>query len=448
MRDWVTFPDGNRGRRSWDNDPQRSGAWQRRLAQAWGGDERPVCDCLYQGQPMGLSVHRCLRQRDGRQVEVYHLARLRHQGALHHVACSFHEADPRRDGRSGYVEGVVRERDDGRISIALRRGLRCLDVAAAPADPAQPARQGGGQGAVRQARMTELGLLHLLWEEAGLNGWTPRLGRARRRWPFVREALDRAALRIVPARNQILSDRLAMIGYADEDGPALLRETARNCGDTWRILLLGIVDDIALVNWEEGQQFCALRFDGAGAYNLRVSAASIWHERVARRYPMAMAALARPRAERAIRVVGLVTATVRVGVNQGLSLVRCRADDIALMEVEPDTLTPVSSGHELAIARALVEQRRSFIRPLRFDAGRDAVLPDFVLTDTGDPRGTPMEVFGRADEAYVARRAEKARYYDEVYGQAHWWHWDAATSPGHWPDFPPAHTRKDGDDDA
>jgi hypothetical protein len=171
---------------------------------------------------MGLSVHRCLRQRGGGQVEVYHLARLRHQGALHHVACSFHEADPRCDGRGGYVEGVVRERDDGRISIALRRGLRCLDVAAAPADPAQ---------AARQARMTELGLLHLLWEEAGLNSWTPRLGRARRRWPFVREALDRAALRIVPGRNQTLSDRLAMIGYGDEDGPSLLRETARNCGD-------------------------------------------------------------------------------------------------------------------------------------------------------------------------------------------------------------------------
>jgi hypothetical protein len=97
--------------------------------------------------------------------------------------------------------------------------------------------------------MTELGLLHLLWEEAGLNGWSPALGRARRRWSFVREALDRAAVRIVPARNQTLSDRLAMIGYGDEDGPALLRETARSCGDTWRILLLGIVDDIAVVDW-------------------------------------------------------------------------------------------------------------------------------------------------------------------------------------------------------
>ena len=34
MRDWVTFPDGTRGRRSWDADPQKAGAWQRRLAQA------------------------------------------------------------------------------------------------------------------------------------------------------------------------------------------------------------------------------------------------------------------------------------------------------------------------------------------------------------------------------------------------------------------------------
>ncbi|GBQ74591.1 hypothetical protein AA0474_3257 [Acetobacter lovaniensis NRIC 0474] len=295
--------------------------------------------------------------------------------------------------------------------------------------------------------MTELGLLHLLWEEAGLNGWSPALGRARRRWSFVREALDRAAVRIVPARNQTLSDRLAMIGYGDEDGPALLRETARSCGDTWRILLLGIVDDIAVVDWTRGRQFCSLRFDGVQDYHLRVSAAAVWHERLTRRYPMAMAALALPRAERAIRVVGLVTATVRVGLDRGVTLVRCRADDIALMEVEPDTLTPVSSGHELAIARALVDEHRSFIRPLRFDAGRDAVLPDFVLRDTGDPRGTPMEVFGRADEAYAARRAEKARYYDEVYGQENWWSWDAVASPDRWPAFPPALARVGGEED-
>ncbi|WP_264802869.1 hypothetical protein, partial [Acetobacter fabarum] len=76
------------------------------------------------------------------------------------------------------------------------------------------------------------------------------------------------------------------IGYGDEDGPALLRETARSCGDTWRILLLGIVDDIALVDWKEGRQFCSLRFDGASAYDLRVSAASVWHERLTRSYPM------------------------------------------------------------------------------------------------------------------------------------------------------------------
>lgn len=447
MRDWVTFPDGTRGRRSWDVDPQRARAWQHRLAHAWGSDERPVCDCRHQGQPMGLSVHRCLRQRDGRQVEVYHLARLRNQGALHGVACSFHEADPRCDGRGGYADGVVRERDDGRIGIALRRGLRCLDVAAGPADAAQAVRRGGQPGVVRQARMTELGLLHLLWEEAGLNSWTRGVHRARRRWSFVREALDRAALRIVPARNQTLSDRLAMIGYGDEDGPALLRETARSCGDTWRILLLGIVDDIALVDWKEGRQFCSLRFDGASAYDLRVSAASVWHERLTRSYPMAMTALARPRTERTIRVVGLVTATVRVGLDRGVALVRCRADDIALMEVEPDTLTPVSSAHELAIARALVHERRSFIRPLRFDVGRDVVLPDFVLTDTEDPRGTPMEVFGRADEAYAARRAEKARYYNEVYGQESWWSWDAVASPGRWPVFPPALSRVGGEED-
>lgn len=58
-----------------------------------------------------------------------------------------------------------------------------------------------------------------------------------------------------------------------------------------------------------------------------------------------------------------------------------------------------------------------------------------------------MEVFGRVDEAYAARRAEKARYYDEVYGQARWWSWDAVASPDRWPAFPPALARVGEEED-
>ncbi|MCJ8355677.1 DUF1173 family protein, partial [Novacetimonas hansenii] len=142
-------------------------------------------------------------------------------------SCPFHETDVRRSGRSGYEEGVVRELANGDLRVALRRGLRIRDTADVPPSvaPAAGAAANGAGGAPRQARMTELGLLHLLWEQARLNTWSPDIGRRRRWWTGVRQALVTAAGDITTGRNQHLGDRLAMVGYGDKDGPALLRRT-------------------------------------------------------------------------------------------------------------------------------------------------------------------------------------------------------------------------------
>jgi hypothetical protein len=94
------------------------------------------------------------------------------------------------------------------------------------------------------------------------------------------------------------------------------------------------------------------------------------------------------------------------------------------------------------VAERLVAQGRSFTKPLRFDAGADLVLPDFILTDT--PAEVPMEVFGRSDAEYLRRKAEKGAYYDEQYGKAGWWNWDAAANgaASSMPAFPPARALK------
>ncbi|MCE2576736.1 DUF1173 family protein [Komagataeibacter sp. FNDCR2] len=440
MSDWITFGNGRKGRRSWDTDQEKVQHWQRLLAEAHGADTRPHCDCVHDGRHLELVVRRGERLQGDRVVEAYHVARFPGQGALHQVTCPFHETDARRNGRGGYEEGVVREMANGDLRVALRRGLRIRDGAVAPPATAWAAgdpRHGAG-GPPRQARMTELGLLHLLWERAGLNTWRPDIGRRRRWWTGVRQALAGAANGVLTGRGQHLGDRLAMVGYGDHDGVALLRRTARECADTWRILLLGVVDSVSLRRGRQDTDFVSVGFDGAAGYDLRVSMPRDWSARLARRFPMAMAALSCPRGERPIRVVGLVTASVRIGRDGEHVRIAAWADDMALMEVEPDTLVPVASHPELTIATALVRGRRAFIKPLRYDAHRDVVHPDFVLTDTADRRGAPMEVFGRDDEAYAARREEKARYYNAVYGRDHWWCWNAVAAPRAIPPFPPA----------
>ena len=79
---------------------------------------------------------------------------------------------------------------------------------------------------------------------------------------------------------------------------------------------------------------------------------------------------------------------------------------------------PFASSYEKRVTELLVQQNRSFRKPLRYDA-TDAVFPDFVLLDTRVPE-YPMEVYGMSHESYQKRREEKERYYREEFGLNHW----------------------------
>jgi hypothetical protein len=113
--------------------------------------------------------------------------------------------------------------------------------------------------------------------------------------------------------------------------------------------------------------------------------------------------------------------------------------DSVCMGVERMTWTPVDSSYELTVARKLYEEKRSFRKPLRFDARREVVLADFELRDVHDGP-YPMEVFGRDDAVYRARAAQKHAFYDDVYGQQ-WWSWDA-TVEAEPPPFPASRWRE------
>jgi hypothetical protein len=84
------------------------------------------------------------------------------------------------------------------------------------------------------------------------------------------------------------------------------------------------------------------------------------------------------------------------------------AVDAALMLTNA-CFIPADSSYEIAMADALQAAGRAFVKPLTYDAGRDAVFPDFVLTD--EP-GSYVEVWGlpgRRD--YEHRKAAKKAFY-------------------------------------
>jgi hypothetical protein len=71
---------------------------------------------------------------------------------------------------------------------------------------------------------------------------------------------------------------------------------------------------------------------------------------------------------------------------------------------------PVESSYELIMADALTTAGRAFVKPLRYDARRADVFPDFLLTDTSPP--VPVEVWGLPGRvSYELRKYEKRALY-------------------------------------
>ncbi|MEN1471615.1 DUF1173 family protein, partial [Pseudomonas aeruginosa] len=69
----------------------------------------------------------------------------------------------------GYAEGVVEEADDNTLRIRLAHGLRVKEASPAADDVADVPRTPG----VKKPSIRLLGLLQLLWLEAGLANWYP-----------------------------------------------------------------------------------------------------------------------------------------------------------------------------------------------------------------------------------------------------------------------------------
>lgn len=87
---------------------------------------------------------------------------------------------------------------------------------------------------------------------------------------------------------------------------------------------------------------------------------------------------------------------------------------------------PYDSGFEKTVLEYLCAQGREFEKPVVYDTKYGTLFPDFVLTDTGDTV-YPMEVWGRDEKPYVTRKNIKRDEYVEKYGALWdcWWEWDA-----------------------
>jgi hypothetical protein len=379
-------------------EQQEGQQWEAALAAQYRLNSSAYCECIGRGtKRLAIRFYRSGN---------YGIAKFPHSGEEHATSCDFYAESPEKSGRKCYGS-VLKEAADGTLRINMALGLRKSE---SPIPPHIP-RCASGTGE-SNPRITLLGLLHLLWQEAGLNKWWPAMA-GKRSLGLVTYRLRRSASNI-RCGNSHLDDHV-LIGAYSREGEASVVDRFDFAGRNKLRLLTPLV----LPRWssEVESRFEDGLFSGRPFYGLpRLNIEpALWSSSV-RRFPGVM---------HHWRNGGIVVGLLQLEpVRPGHSLIA----SVALMALNAHWI-PVESAFELQVADALVAENRGFIKPLRFDASVDEVFPDFVLLDARDGRQIPMEVFGMQTESYLARKAEKCDYYNRIFGVDRWWCWNASSDP-------------------
>lgn len=327
-----------------------------------------------------------------RRHERYHLAAWPGHGHEHAFGCAWYRPIPELSGSTSYTTSALHETETG-VAIRLTTDLLTPTTPRRGTTTTPPRKSRDAATPSPQPRsMSLLGLLHYLWEQAGLSSWDP--DERARRWEHCRARVLAAAAGCRINRLD-LQDALHVIptfrrDYADERArqwDAFIANLGHGKRSHRRGLVLGELKKMSPSGNGVQVRLQHLRAPLFGTRGLA--------ERLQQSFPRAIDA------EGGARRVVLCLVTRTSQGNAGV-------DDMAPMLTAPSWL-PVESSYELRMAQALVNAKRHVLKPLRYDH-TDAVFPDFVLQDTVP--ATYVEVWGvTGRDDYEQRKHRKQEYY-------------------------------------
>jgi len=341
-----------------------------KLLHAYATRSRPRCMCVAGGVEMYTSRH----------DDVVSLKRLPGTGSQHAPSCASYEIPLDASGLGRLLGSAIR-RDpwsgDSKLSLgfSLSTRQRSLDTTV---------RQAVGEtchGTTQ--RLSMLGMLHYLWDQAELTHWHPSfLGR--RSWAVVRKRVMDAASQMQASRRS-LEELLHLPESFVEDRAHAVREQRRKffaTAQAERRLAL-VVGELKSIYRSRDAWRLAIRHMPElpillddGMY--RKACARFSHE------------LELWRADDRVRLLALVAVSVR-------ALGALQATSLSLSCTSSEWL-PFSDQAEWSLLSALLEEQRSFIRALQYGlaplAGQ-ARVPSAFLTDTAQ-RSQPLFIDQRS----------------------------------------------------
>lgn len=344
------------------------------------------------------------------------------QSNLHSLGCPFF-SEHRLEDAAANAGAVLRGGDQNQVRLhhPLRQPNRVLNHGAGQA-PQFPAK--ATQPPQRFSKLHLWGLLHYLWDEAGLNRWHPGWHRD---WGFVRHAIRRVAHgTVVEGKPLLLSLYVPPVWVQERKQEtraqwaqfiAPLQQQHRRSSVVASGFVIGAVRLLEPTEYGHALRLHhhAERFFMDDWITKALSQFSRRGWSAIKRLDVKVDGDERPHVIAALRVESSPSGKMIVV-------------EAVLMRVSPRYI-PVNSSFEDKVARVLVEQDRQFLRPLHYD-NHAAALPEFVLKDAAPLRKpVAMYVYGTALDPLKQYQQEAADKALAVAAGMDFWSWNAAARP-------------------
>lgn len=381
-------------------------AWVEALKIARRYDLQACCTCTRSRPPL-------YPRRSG---NTYSVRRYPNTGRSHASDCRFYGAERGQSGQQDYQPGVI-VLDNGILKVRPRLSLS--KSKSGTANP-NPDKQDKTTGRTKYGTASELGILHLIWEEFELNHWHPRMA-GKRNWGTIANHIIRESANVrygrLPLDEYMVVIAPGVFGTRAEWLTARAAKIIEVAGKSDRRFL--ILCELSDLKTENGRSRCTIKAAWSG-YKLNPYIPSAQIDYWVNRFPLALAAMN----EDDKRCIALLVAEPN-GIKKDKPAFTVVAGGLMATNIQ---FIPYDSSHEFRLANLLIEKERHFSKPLRYDSDNDDALADFMLLDCTAGDEHPCEVFGMETPDYLQRKARKIAYYNQERGPDGWWYWDAAAT--------------------